>query len=237
MAELQVVGSGSKGNTYLLKTSKRVLILDLGCKWEDIMKSLNYQIDNVAACLVSHVHSDHSKSIPNALKYQLPVYSCQDVADKFKGVIPLKCGKKYRIGDFTVQPISVEHNVENYCFVIDHPETGRCVYVTDCVRFPYRLRKANHWLLEANYSNDIVIDHMMNGYEIRSQNQYHMELEDTIECIKNNMSSELNNVVLVHLSNNQSDEQMFAKKVYEEIGIKPFVATKGVNIAINKFDF
>ena len=171
------------------------------------------------------------------MKYQLPVYSCQDVSDKFNGVIPLQCGKKYRIGDFTVQPISVEHNVENYSFVIDHPETGRCVYVTDCVRFPYRLRKANHWLLEANYSNEIVIDNMMNGYEIRSQNQYHMELEDTIECIKNNMSSELNNVVLVHLSNNQSDEQMFAKKVYEEIGIKPFVATKGVNIAINKFDF
>ena len=238
MATLKVVGSGSQqGNTYLLETSKETLILDLGCKWEDIMKSLNYQIDNVAACLVSHVHSDHSKSIPNALKYQLPVYSCKDVADKFKGVILLQCGKKYKIGDFVVQAISVEHNCENYAFVIDHHETGRCVYVTDCVRFPYRLRKANHWLLEANYSNDIVIDHMMNGYEIRSQNQYHMELEDTIECIKNNMSSELNNVVLVHLSNNQSDEQMFAKKVYEEIGIKPFVATKGVNIAINKFDF
>ena len=54
MAELQVVGSGSKGNTYLLKTSKRVLILDLGCKWEDIMKSLNYQIDNVVGALCTH---------------------------------------------------------------------------------------------------------------------------------------------------------------------------------------
>ena len=237
MAELQVVGSGSKGNTYLLKTSKRVLILDLGCKWEDIMKSLNYQIDNVAACLVSHVHSDHSKSIPNALKYQLPVYSCQDVADKFKGVIPLKCGKKYRIGDFTVQPISVEHNVENYSFAIDHPETGRCVYVTDCVRFPYRLRKANHWLLEANYSNDIVIDHMMNGYEIRSQNQYHMELEDTIECIKNNMSSELNNVIIAHLSDGQSDERMFADRIYDETGIMPKIASKGLVVELNKEEF
>lgn len=55
MAELQVVGSGSRqGNTYLLKTSKQVLILDLGCKWEDIMKSLNYQIDNVVGALCTH---------------------------------------------------------------------------------------------------------------------------------------------------------------------------------------
>ena len=55
MAELQVVGSGSRqGNTYLLKTSKQVLILDLGCKWEDIMKALNYKIDNVVGALCTH---------------------------------------------------------------------------------------------------------------------------------------------------------------------------------------
>lgn len=237
MAELQVVGSGSKGNTYLLKTSKRVFILDLGCKWDDIMKSLNYQIDNVAACLVSHVHSDHSKSIPNALKYQLPVYSCQDVAYKFKGVISLSEGKKYKIGNFVVQPISVYHNVENYAYIVDCDEFGRMLFITDCVRFPYRLRKANHLLLEANYSNDIVIDHMMNGYEIRSQNQYHMELEDTIECIKNNMSSELNNVVIAHLSDGQSDERMFADRIYDETGIMPKIASKGLIVELNKEDF
>ena len=55
MAELQVVGSGSRqGNTYLLKTSKQVLILDLGCKWIDIMESLKFDIEKVAGCLVSH---------------------------------------------------------------------------------------------------------------------------------------------------------------------------------------
>lgn len=165
------------------------------------------------------------------------MYSCKDVADKFKGVILLQCGKKYKIGDFVVQAISVEHNCENYAFVIDHHETGRCVYVTDCVRFPYRLRKANHWLLEANYSNDIVIAHMMNGYEIRSQNQYHMELEDTIECIKNNMSSELNNVVIAHLSDGQSDERMFSDRIYDETGIMPKIASKGIKVELNKEEF
>lgn len=171
------------------------------------------------------------------MKYQLPIYSCQDVADKFRGVIPLKCGKKYRIGDFTVQPISVEHNVENYAYIVDCEEFGRMLFITDCVRFQYRIKGVNHLIVEANYSNDIVLDHMMNGYEIRSQNQYHMELEDTIECVKNNMSSELNNVVLIHLSEIQSDEQMFIEKVHAETGVKPCVATKGVNITLNKFEF
>lgn len=57
MAELQVVGSGSRqGNTYLLKTSKQALILDLGCKWHDILKALNYEIRNVVGVFVSHSH-------------------------------------------------------------------------------------------------------------------------------------------------------------------------------------
>lgn len=55
MATLKVVGSGSQqGNTYILETSEEKLILDLGCKWEDIMKSLNYQIDNVVGALCTH---------------------------------------------------------------------------------------------------------------------------------------------------------------------------------------
>lgn len=238
MATLKVVGSGSQqGNTYLLETKDETLILDLGCKWNDVLKSLNYEIDKVVGALCSHHHSDHSKSIPNALKYGLNVFSNQDVADKFKGVKALQAKKKYKIGNFFVMPLEVEHNVPNFAYIIEHEEIGKLVFCTDAVRFSYKIKGLNHLLLEANYSNDIVIDHIMNGYEIRSQNQYHMELEDTIECIKNNMSSELNNVVLVHLSETQSDEQMFIEKVHAEFGVKPYVATKGVNITLNKFEF
>lgn len=177
---------------------------------------------------------DHSKSIPNALKNYIPVYSCKEVVEKFNGVKLLKPNTKYKIGSFTVMPLPVEHNVENYAYLIEHEEIGKLVFCTDAISFHYKIKDVNHLIIEANYSNDIVLDNMMKGYEIRSQNQYHMELEDTIECIKNNMSSELNNVVLVHLSEIQSDEQMFIEKVHAETVVKPCVATKGVNININK---
>lgn len=55
MATLKVVGSGShQGNTYILETSEETLILDLGCKWNDVLKSLNYKIDKVVGALCSH---------------------------------------------------------------------------------------------------------------------------------------------------------------------------------------
>lgn len=171
------------------------------------------------------------------MKYQLPVYSCQDVADKFAGVIPLSEGKRYKIGEFTVQAINVEHNVDNLAFIVDSEEAGRLLYITDCVRFPYRIKGCNNILCECNYSDDIIIDNMMQSYNIRSQNQFHMELEDTIECIRNNMSSELNTLTIIHLSDGQSNERMFADRIYDETGIMPKIASKGLIVELNKEEF
>lgn len=56
MPTLKIVGSSSKGNTYLLETKGETLILDLGCKWSDILESLNYKIDKVVGVVVSHAH-------------------------------------------------------------------------------------------------------------------------------------------------------------------------------------
>lgn len=54
MGKLITISSSSKGNTYLLETKDETLILDLGCKWSDILESLNYKIDKVGGCLVTH---------------------------------------------------------------------------------------------------------------------------------------------------------------------------------------
>ena len=54
MAELLCFGSGSSGNSYAIKCGKEVLLIELGIAWKDILKGLNYKIDDVAGCLVSH---------------------------------------------------------------------------------------------------------------------------------------------------------------------------------------
>lgn len=57
MATLKVVGSGSKGNCYLLQTEKEILILELGCKWNEVLEMLGYKIEKVLGVLISHAHS------------------------------------------------------------------------------------------------------------------------------------------------------------------------------------
>lgn len=237
MGKITIVGSGSNGNSYILEASGHKLIIELGCKWSETLKALNHDISNVDGCIVSHRHLDHAKYIPDALRLQLPVYSCQDVAEHYTGVRVLETTNKYRIGNFFVQPISVYHNVENYAYMIDNDEIGRLLFITDCVRFPYKINKCNHLFVEANYSNEIVIDHLCDNQEIRNQNEYHMEINDTLRCVEANMNPWMNTICLLHLSDGQSDEFKFQTMVRDKFGIMPYVADKGLTIELNKEDF
>lgn len=237
MATLKVVGSGSQqGNTYIIEAGGEHLLLDLGCKWSDILDGLNHSISNTYA-LLTHRHSDHSKSIPNALKSQIPVFSNQDVAEKFQGVKVLQPKKKYKIGSFVVMPLEVEHNAPNFAYIIENEEIGKLVFATDLTHFPYKIKSVNHLLIESNYSEEIVINHICDNQAIRSQNEYHMEINDTLECIRNNFSPELNTICLLHLSDGQSNEEAFKKQVYDEFGIMPYVAERGLEVTINKEEF
>lgn len=237
MTSLKTVGTGSSGNTYILRTSKECLILELGCKWNDVFKCLNYDINDVVGVLVTHSHYDHSKSIPNAVKYQIPVYSNSEVAEKFEKVNVLENKKRYKIGNFIVMPLLVNHNAMNFAYVISHEEIGKMIFCTDATSFPYKIKDVSNIIIESNYSDDIVIDKMCDNAEIKSHNENHMEITQTISAIKNNYSSKLNNIVLIHLSDALSNEQLFREKVFKEIGIIPIIANKGTEIEINKEQF
>ena len=56
MLMLKVVSSGSRGNSYILQSDNQILILDLGVKEMDIMKSIDFRVSDVVSCLISHKH-------------------------------------------------------------------------------------------------------------------------------------------------------------------------------------
>jgi phosphoribosyl 1,2-cyclic phosphodiesterase len=239
MATLKVLSSGSHGNCYLLQCKDETLILELGIKWGDILKGLNYNLGCVCGCLCSHLHSDHSRSIQNALSFGLSVYSCVEVANTYLGVKTINLKEKTRIGKgFIVQPIKLFHNVECYGSLIQHKEFGKMVFATDTNSVPYKFKGVQHWLLEANYSQDILIDNACNDVYSRSASENHLEINDTIEVLKRNHSSELQNVVLIHLSNGNSNEKDFKERVQQELGFENvWVANSGLEIQLNESEF
>lgn len=165
------------------------------------------------------------------------MYSCQEVSEKYKGVKVLQPKVRYKIGGFIVQPLEVQHNCQNFAYIIEHEEIGKLVFVTDAVSFPYKIKGINHLLIEANNSEDLMIDNLCRNEQIRSHGEFHMEINKTIEAIRRNINPELKNIVLIHLSDGQSDEKLFQKMVFEGVGIMPIVAERGLEVEINKEEF
>ena len=71
--------SGSTGNSFLIKSNKINLLVDAGAsgkKISDALASLNIDVKNISAILVTHEHSDHTQSIATlSNKYDIPIYA------------------------------------------------------------------------------------------------------------------------------------------------------------------
>lgn len=56
MNTIQVVGSGSSGNTYLLTCGTETLILDAGCRFREVKIALGFNIRPIKGVVVTHEH-------------------------------------------------------------------------------------------------------------------------------------------------------------------------------------
>lgn len=165
------------------------------------------------------------------------MYGNADLNERYGDVKVLEPKKRYRIGNFEVMPLEVEHSVPNFAYVIDHPEIGRLVFCTDAVSFPYVIKDCNHLLIECNYVEDVVLNSLLDGEEMRSQVENHMELSETIEAVRRLRNPLLRNVILCHLSSANADRKIMTERFEKELGITPQFAIKGAEFDVKQFEF
>lgn len=236
---LKILGSSSAGNCYLFESKSQVLILEAGLPLKAVKEALNFDISNVVGCVVSHSHGDHSKWALSYASQGIGVYASNETYSHLTGVKPpekylINGGKQFSIGEFQILPFSVKHDVPTLGFLIKHPEMGLCLFVTDTHYIPSRFKGLNQILIEANYEAKILEDNVWNGTidNMRYQRvlRSHMSLETCIEALKANDLTGVQNVVLIHLSPQNSDAELFRNKVIEATGKPTYIAKKGLGI-------
>ena len=238
--KLHVLGSNSKGNGYILEGKSQVLILEAGLPLKDVKEALNFDLSKVVGALVSHSHGDHAKYANDYTRNGIKLWSNIELIDKSLLQL-IEAGKQYTIGEFKVIPFSVKHDVPCLGFLINHPESGNILFVTDTHYIPNRFKGLNQILIEANYEERILnenyidgkIDNMRYQRVIRS----HMSLETCVEALKKNDLKGVQNIVLIHLSPQNSDAKLFKSKVVEATGKNAHIALKGLVIDFNKEPF
>jgi len=239
---LIINGSCSTGNQYVLDSGNELLLLEAGIKMADVKKSINFQLPKVVGCLATHIHSDHAKYITEYSKFGINIYGPKDIADKKQfpyGMYHiLNPEKTVRIGSFSVVPFHNFHDVEIYGYLIRHKDCGTILFSTDTYKIGLFIKGIDHWLIEANYDDRILKANVEDGKIDRAQANRlmlsHLSLDNTIQYLKMCEAENSKTITLCHLSERNSDPEMFADRVAGEFGVPTLVAAKGVTVELNK---
>lgn len=250
---LQVIGSSSEGNAYVLQNESEALLLEAGKPFKHVLAALGGNVRKVVGCLITHEHGDHASRIGEVLNYAIPVYATQGTIEGAQRYIksdykpkPLqKTGDSYarfKIGGFTVIPFATKHDAnEPTGYYIHHKETGGVLFATDTYYLPCTFKGLSNILIECNYHPDILADRVASGAIPAALQERvrrsHLSYFTCIEALQANDLTAVNNIVLIHLSDGNADREMFKQGVERATGKTVHIANPGLSIQFNKTPF
>lgn len=234
--ELICLGSGSKGNCYILQNNEEALILEAGLRLDCIKRGFKYQVGKIVGTVVSHEHKDHSLSVGGLLSMGIHTYGPEEVMGGIDNSFfhAMRPFIYYQIGGFKVMAIPAKHDVRCYAYILEHADMGRLLFVTDSVSLEYKVPGLNHVLIEANYKDEILEDNILNGIEASGlRNRLmasHMELGETKRILRGTDLTDVREIVLIHLSSRNADGDMFKAEIESATGKPCYIASKGLTI-------
>lgn len=236
---LKCLGSSSAGNCYLLTSnSGETLILDCGMPIKEIKKGLNWNVKDVVGVLCTHQHLDHSKSVKDFEAMGIPVFA------PYRSLKPMIIGDyRLKVQAFDLTTVDGRWTHTNadgtpcpiFGFLITHKEMGKMLYITDTNLIKWRFKDINHILLGVNYDKDLVDKD--NDPKTRHVFRGHLSIDTACDFVKANYSDSLQNVIMCHLSAENSDSDSFIEKMKKvACGANVDVAERGKEWVLRKGD-
>lgn len=228
---LTITGSSSKGNGYVLQNDSEALLIEAGVKLIEMKKALDFNTAKVKGCIISHQHNDHAGYAKDYEDAGIPLLALPEVIQaKRLGRLAkaIQPGKGYIFGNFRVLPFPVMHDVPCEGFLIEHPETGRILFFTDTYAMQYDFTGVSHWMIEANYADDILNRNINKGSlhpEMKKRlHTSHMSLKNAIGILRRSDLSATKDILLIHLSDGNSDQERFKREVRLATGKRTTIA-------------
>lgn len=168
------LASSSSGNSYIIKSEKTSLILDIGItakKLEADIAKIGLSHKDVCGVLITHEHIDHVKGLKTLMKRtDCPVYMTYGTMEAYikkNSAIPYQrlstiiAGNRYIIGDIEVTPFNVSHDsAEPVAFSFRRNGTKISVvtdtgYVTEEIF--ENIKDSDILVIEANHERNILL--------------------------------------------------------------------------------
>lgn len=168
--KVHVLASGSTGNAACIEMGDQAVLVDAGISARRIkagLDSVGVAVENVAAVLVTHEHSDHVKGLATLTKkYRLPVYARSAVHSTLcaRGLVAPQCCQElpevFNLGSLQIESFSISHDAVDPVGFNFYDRQHKCSYVTDVGYVTDRVRNymadADMVVFEANHDVDLL---------------------------------------------------------------------------------
>jgi phosphoribosyl 1,2-cyclic phosphodiesterase len=234
---ITVLGSSSAGNAYLVG-GRSPLLLDCGLSYRELQRATGYKLTGLAGCLVGHEHADHSKAAADLMQAGVDCYMSAGTAEALgltsHRLRVVKVLEQVQIGDWTVLPFDAVHDAAEPLGFLIAGEGEKVLYLTDTAYCRYRFNGLTRIMVECNYSREIL-DRNIEAGKLhpglrRRLLRSHMGLERVLAFLAANDLSQVRGIMLLHLSDGNSDAMGFKKAIQAATGRMVRVAEKGEGV-------
>ena len=214
----QALASSSAGNAYIVSDKDTRILLECGVSHSKLQKLSGFKLSEFQACLVSHEHKDHAKSVQELIQRGMEVYMSQGTAEvlEMEGVELMEHMEQFNVGSLDIVPFTTFHDArEPLGFLIKSRVDGDVLaFATDTVNLRYKFPGLNILAIEANYDKNILerCEKMPEKVRYRITNS-HMEIDTLCDYLGRLDLSQCRQIYLLHLSDATSHEGHFINKV------------------------
>ncbi|MGL4483325.1 MAG: MBL fold metallo-hydrolase [Anaerovoracaceae bacterium] len=228
-------GSGSSGNSYLVKSNKTALIIDTGISGKRIfegVQSSGLEEKDINAILITHDHIDHIRSIRIVSKrfHNAKVFAASSVIRDFQGKLPKEGGEvichgdEIQLGDITVRVFHCHHDSEESISFSFQKEGKKVAIITDtghiCQDILNEIDGADILVIEANYDAKMLAGGSYPKFlQKRISGDYgHLSNEQTAETILR-LEQRPKKLILAHLSKENNNPVIAEKTIANSLSL------------------
>lgn len=233
---IRSLASSSKGNAYLVSDGRSSLLLECGISIGKLMKLSEFSLANVAGCLLSHEHGDHSKAAGGIMQYGIDLYTSKGTACALSlsghRLNTLEQFEYTEVGTFMVTAFDVCHNAaEPFGYLIRSKVTDeRLAFFIDTFDVNYKFGRLNYIMAGVDYDEGslqqscdeevidvVLLDHI---------HENHMSLDTFKTWLSHNDLTYIKQIWILHLSQNNADPVKYKKELQRLTGKQIIVAGK-----------
>ena len=226
------MASSSSGNAYSVSDDDTRILLECGVSLKKLQKLSGFSLSEFKACIVTHEHKDHAKSVAELISRGMEIYMSQGTAEALEtdAVNLIEHMQQFNVGSLDIVPFTTFHDArEPLGFLIKSRVDGDVLaFATDTVNLRYKFPGLNILAIEANYDKNILerCERMPEKVRYRITNS-HMEIDTLCDYLRSLDLSKCREIHLLHLSDATSHEGHFINKVARAV-------PKGVEITACK---